>query len=400
MEVDYNLLLQPPGWKAVANLPYQVGTPLLLDWLRFVPALIEFTVMVQLEVAQRLTASAGSDAYGLPSVVVGLHAKAELAFKVPPQVFYPAPRVESAVVRMIRRPAPKLAEEAIRLAAAGFGQRRKMLRGCSIDRLGATNRLPGSSGDRSRHTSGGSQPRRLSPTGRSWHERLGVARQGESESRGRTTRRQRLSPAALAGDVSRLVRPHSLRRSGRGRARHLGCRSTGRWREPDLEGDRDADANPTVVPSSASNWRSRSPCRRSRGRLEQRRHSSRGLGRHDRWRSFAGRSSRNRRRCCLLSERRAAMDGGLRRDGSPTPRSGPSSRVAVVVPPFELATRDVYQRWDRLGEPKGPSLDGRQLPPSLRASDRFATISPRPRSTFAPNSATSSKTSASAGANR
>ena len=120
----------------MANLPYQIGTPLLLDWLRFVPALIEFTLMVQLEVAQRLTAKAGSDAYGLPSVVVGLHAQAELAFKVPPQVFYPAPRVESAVVRMIRRPAPKLAEEAIRLAAAGFGQRRKMLRGRSIDRLG------------------------------------------------------------------------------------------------------------------------------------------------------------------------------------------------------------------------------------------------------------------------
>ncbi|CAN5247791.1 16S rRNA (adenine(1518)-N(6)/adenine(1519)-N(6))-dimethyltransferaseRsmA [soil metagenome] len=129
MEVDYSHLLQPTGWKAVANLPYQIGTPLLLDWLRFVPALIEFTLMVQLEVAQRLIAKAGNDAYGLPSVVVGLHAKAELAFKVPPQVFYPAPRVESAVVRMIRQPSPLLAEEAIRLAAGGFGQRRKMLRG-------------------------------------------------------------------------------------------------------------------------------------------------------------------------------------------------------------------------------------------------------------------------------
>jgi 16S rRNA (adenine1518-N6/adenine1519-N6)-dimethyltransferase len=129
MEVDYVALTATGKWKVVANLPYQVGTSLLLDWLRFVPSIEEFTIMVQLEVAQRLVASAGSDAYGLPSVVVGLLADAEIVFKVPPQVFLPAPKIDSAVVHLVRRPAPAQAEEAIRIASAGFGQRRKMLRG-------------------------------------------------------------------------------------------------------------------------------------------------------------------------------------------------------------------------------------------------------------------------------
>ncbi|HJQ96529.1 MAG TPA: 16S rRNA (adenine(1518)-N(6)/adenine(1519)-N(6))-dimethyltransferase RsmA [Acidimicrobiia bacterium] len=129
LEVDYVQLVQPAPWKAIANLPYQVGTMLLLDWLRFVPALTEFTVMVQQEVGERLTAGVGSDAYGLPSVVTGLHADARIAFKVGPQVFFPTPRVDSVVVSMRRLPPHERSEQAIELAAAGFGQRRKMLRG-------------------------------------------------------------------------------------------------------------------------------------------------------------------------------------------------------------------------------------------------------------------------------
>lgn len=135
LDVDYRALLHPPGWKAVANLPYHVGTPLLLDWLRLVPALVDITVMVQLEVAERLIARRGDAAYGLPSVIVALHAEARLAFRVPPQVFYPAPRVESAVVRLKRRPSAAGTERAIGLAAAGFGHRRKMLRGALGDQL-------------------------------------------------------------------------------------------------------------------------------------------------------------------------------------------------------------------------------------------------------------------------
>lgn len=127
--VDYEQLLGDGPWKVVANLPYQIGTQLVLDWLRLVPAITEMTVMVQLEVAQRMAAPAGSRAYGLPSVIGGLHSDLKVAFRVPPHVFYPPPPVESAVVRVVRKDAPLGAARAIELAAAGFGQRRKMLRG-------------------------------------------------------------------------------------------------------------------------------------------------------------------------------------------------------------------------------------------------------------------------------
>ena len=76
-----------------------------------------------------MAAPPGSRAYGLPSVIAGLHSDLKLAFRVPPHVFYPPPQVESAVVRVVRKDASPRAARAIELAAAGFGQRRKMLRG-------------------------------------------------------------------------------------------------------------------------------------------------------------------------------------------------------------------------------------------------------------------------------
>lgn len=116
-------------WVMVSNLPYQVGTSILLDLLRRAPGLERCVVMVQREVAERLTAGRGSKQYGLPSVVVALYGAARLAFRVGPQVFLPNPRVESAVVVVDRSAAPDARRElAVRLAAAGFGQRRKMLR--------------------------------------------------------------------------------------------------------------------------------------------------------------------------------------------------------------------------------------------------------------------------------
>lgn len=115
-------------WSMVANLPYNVGTPIVLDALRRVPQIVRFVVMVQVEVGDRLVAHPGSGAYGLPSVVVGIHGRGRVEFKVPPQVFLPPPNVGSAVVVIDRHPAPAGAERAVELAAAGFGQRRKMLR--------------------------------------------------------------------------------------------------------------------------------------------------------------------------------------------------------------------------------------------------------------------------------
>lgn len=126
--VDFASALEGGGWVMVANLPYHVGTPIVLDALRHTPQITRFVVMVQLEVARRFVSDAGSDDYGLPSVVVQLHGNARIAFRVPASVFVPPPNVESAVVVIDRKLASPYAERAIELAAAGFGQRRKMLR--------------------------------------------------------------------------------------------------------------------------------------------------------------------------------------------------------------------------------------------------------------------------------
>lgn len=127
-DVDLGTELEGGDWSMVANLPYNVGTPVVLQAIRAAPNVTRFVVMVQHEVARRFAADPGSEDYGLPSVVAGIHTDASVAFVVPPQVFYPPPRVESAVVVMTRKPAPEVAERAIELARVGFGQRRKMLR--------------------------------------------------------------------------------------------------------------------------------------------------------------------------------------------------------------------------------------------------------------------------------
>ena len=116
-------------WVLVANLPYQVGTSILLDLLREATGLQRCVVTLQREVADRLVARPGSKVYGLPSVVVALYGSASLEFRVPPQVFLPPPNVESAVVMIERTADPDpLRDLAVRVAAAGFGRRRKMLR--------------------------------------------------------------------------------------------------------------------------------------------------------------------------------------------------------------------------------------------------------------------------------
>ncbi len=120
--------LDGEGWVLVANLPYNVGTPLLMRLLREEPRVVRFVVMLQREAVDRLVAKTGTRAYGLPSVVVQLHGMVKVAFRVPPTVFLPSPPVESAVALIERIPAPVHAEDALKLAAAAFGQRRKMLR--------------------------------------------------------------------------------------------------------------------------------------------------------------------------------------------------------------------------------------------------------------------------------
>ncbi|MDP1807637.1 MAG: rRNA adenine dimethyltransferase family protein, partial [Acidimicrobiales bacterium] len=130
---DWSALLDGDGWILVDNLPYNVASPLVADLLDGVPAISRMLVMVQREVAERLAAGPGDDAYGAVSVKVAYWATAKVVGRVPATVFHPVPNVESSLVRIDRRPAPAVGPEVdpewlFRLVRAGFGQRRKMLR--------------------------------------------------------------------------------------------------------------------------------------------------------------------------------------------------------------------------------------------------------------------------------
>jgi 16S rRNA (adenine1518-N6/adenine1519-N6)-dimethyltransferase len=125
---DFGAVLDGEGWSLVANLPYNVGTPIVLDVLRHVPAISRIVVMLQREAVDRFVAPPGSREYGIPSVVVALHGRIRVALRVAPHLFVPQPKVESTVAVIDRIEPPAHAERAIELAAAAFGQRRKMIR--------------------------------------------------------------------------------------------------------------------------------------------------------------------------------------------------------------------------------------------------------------------------------
>lgn len=132
LKIDHDELMQEP-FAVVANLPYNVGTALLVRWLGGVPwppLWTSLTLMFQLEVAQRIVASAGTDAYGRLAVLAQWRSSAKLAMKVHRSAFTPPPKVMSAVIHI--EPAalpegvpPRTLEQ---VTEAAFGQRRKMLR--------------------------------------------------------------------------------------------------------------------------------------------------------------------------------------------------------------------------------------------------------------------------------
>jgi 16S rRNA (adenine1518-N6/adenine1519-N6)-dimethyltransferase len=131
-QVDWDDVLDGSDqWVLVANLPYNLATPIVLDVLADVSRVRRLLVMVQREVGERLAAPPGSKTYGIPSVLVALRAHAEVVGRVSPEVFLPRPKVESALVRIDRRTEPptdadpELLTELVRQA---FGNRRKMLR--------------------------------------------------------------------------------------------------------------------------------------------------------------------------------------------------------------------------------------------------------------------------------
>ena len=130
--------LKTPLWeignaprRIIANLPYNIATSLLIQWLEHAPAFESLTLMFQREVAERITAAPGDSAYGRLGILTGWHADAQILFDIPPDAFVPAPKIISSVVQIRPLPAPRFAcsqsalETVTRLA---FGQRRKMLR--------------------------------------------------------------------------------------------------------------------------------------------------------------------------------------------------------------------------------------------------------------------------------
>jgi len=132
MRLDWNALLSGVDrWVLVANLPYNVATPLVCDLLDHVPAVERMLVMVQREVAERLCAPARSEAYGAVSVKVAYWATARIVGTIPASVFLPRPKVESALADIRRRPVAAVdvpPEPLFELVRTAFGQRRKMLR--------------------------------------------------------------------------------------------------------------------------------------------------------------------------------------------------------------------------------------------------------------------------------
>lgn len=142
LKVDVAALLPAPR-RIVANLPYNVATPLLVGWLRGAAAIESMTLMFQQEVAERITAAPGTEMYGRLGVLAQWRCRTSLLLTLPPGAFSPPPKVWSAVVGLT--PLPDDPGQALfatmeRLTAAAFGQRRKMLRG-ALKSLGEAEAL-------------------------------------------------------------------------------------------------------------------------------------------------------------------------------------------------------------------------------------------------------------------
>lgn len=133
LKTDFAALATDGPVRIIANLPYNVGTQLLVNWLlpaSWPPFYESMTLMFQREVGLRIVASADDDHYGRLGVLCGWRTEAHMAFDVPPQAFTPPPKVTSSVVHLMpkREPLPCDAATLERVTMAAFGQRRKMLR--------------------------------------------------------------------------------------------------------------------------------------------------------------------------------------------------------------------------------------------------------------------------------
>jgi len=133
LKTPFETLADEGPVRIIANLPYNIGTQLLVDWLlpkQWPPFYQSMTLMFQREVGLRIVAEAGDDHYGRLGVLCGWRTEARMAFDVPPQAFSPPPKVTSTVVHLEPRenPIPCSAAALEKTTMAAFGQRRKMLR--------------------------------------------------------------------------------------------------------------------------------------------------------------------------------------------------------------------------------------------------------------------------------
>ena len=132
LDIELDCLLDDGRWSCVSNLPYNVATPVVVRLLEEMPSVASFLVMVQREVGDRLVALPGSGAYGAVSVRVAYYAHAKIVGVVPRTVFVPAPKVDSALVELVRLDSPPVdvpsPDRLFELVRAGFAHRRKMLR--------------------------------------------------------------------------------------------------------------------------------------------------------------------------------------------------------------------------------------------------------------------------------
>ncbi|MEU5527442.1 16S rRNA (adenine(1518)-N(6)/adenine(1519)-N(6))-dimethyltransferase RsmA [Micromonospora chersina] len=136
-------LADPAPTALVANLPYNVAVPVVLHLLAELPTLRHGLVMVQKEVADRLVAGPGSKVYGIPSVKLAWYARSRAAGKVPPNVFWPVPNVDSGLVAFTRREPPRAdvpREAVFAVVDAAFAQRRKTLRAALAGWAGGADR--------------------------------------------------------------------------------------------------------------------------------------------------------------------------------------------------------------------------------------------------------------------